>query len=167
MEDVEMEEVHGLSDAQQSTHTDPIPNDICIINDTTKRTQVDDLLATPEQGILPQPPQRRQRQKRTFDMTAVRRSACLAKKPALPPLAKTQRNLYRKLGLPADEVAPIEQVLRQYINTIDGPLPDFIIAALTTFLDLDNEVAEAVTTALVQQAGEGLDDLQHEQDDTN
>jgi len=52
-------------------------------------------------------PQRPQRPRSTFDMTSVRRSARLAKKPALPAVQRAQRNLIRKLGLPADELRPI------------------------------------------------------------
>ncbi|CAO1947286.1 unnamed protein product [Urochloa humidicola] len=84
--------------------------------------QVADLFTTPEPPVLPEPPQRRQRTRRTFDMSAV---------------------------------------LQQYIDGINGPLPESIIAALTTFLDLDDTEADAMTEALIEQAGEGLEDLQH------
>ncbi|CAL4998682.1 unnamed protein product [Urochloa decumbens] len=122
--------------------------------------QVADLFTTPEPPILPQLPQRRQRARRTFDMTAVRRSARLARKPALPTLEKAQRNLYRKLGVSTEEFATIEQVLQQYVNAIGGPLPESVIAALTAFLDLDDNDAELTTEALIEHAGEGLEDLQ-------
>ncbi|CAO2147151.1 unnamed protein product [Urochloa humidicola] len=84
--------------------------------------QVADLFTTPEPPVLPEPPQRRQRTRRTFDMSAV---------------------------------------LQQYIDGINRPLPESIIAALTTFLDLDDTEADAMTEALIEQAGEGLEDLQH------
>ncbi|CAO2144644.1 unnamed protein product [Urochloa humidicola] len=162
MEDVEVQEEHNIDTAMHlvtdSTYLDNGNNN------HPREPRVDDLFASPARAILQQAPSRRPRQRRTFDMTAVRHSARLAKKPALPSLTKAQNNLYRKLGLPADEIAPIEQVLQQYIDTIDGPLPEYIIAALTAFLDLDDETAEAMTEALLQQAGEGVEDLQHEQD---
>ncbi|CAO1940014.1 unnamed protein product [Urochloa humidicola] len=123
--------------------------------------QVADLFTTPEPPVLPEPPQRHQRTWRTFDMSAVRRSARLAQKPQIPAVAKAQRNLYRKLGVSTEEFATIEQVLQQYIDGINGPLPESIIAALTTFLDLDDTEADAMTEALIEQAGEGLEDLQH------
>ncbi|CAN6248136.1 unnamed protein product [Urochloa humidicola] len=161
MEDVEVPEEHSIDIVTQ------LANDNVHLangnNNNPDQPRVDDLFASPAKAILQQPPPRRPRQRRTFDMTAVRRSARLAKKPVLPSLTKAQNNLYRKLGLAADEIAPIEQVLQQYIDTIDGPLPEYIIAALTTFLDLDNETAEEMTEALLQQEGEGIEDLQHEQ----
>jgi hypothetical protein len=54
------------------------------------------------------------RQRRVFDMTNVHRSACLAKRPAIPAVERAQRNLCRKLGIQAAEQDPI--VLRDFIN---------------------------------------------------
>ncbi|CAN6229459.1 unnamed protein product [Urochloa humidicola] len=86
-----------------------------------QQPQVADLFTVPEPPLLSQPPLRRQRARRTFDMTAV---------------------------------------LQQYVDGIGGPLPDSLIAALTAFLDLDDEETERMTEALIEQAGEGLQDLQ-------
>jgi hypothetical protein len=47
-------------------------------------------------------------------MTNVHRSACLAKRPAIPAVERAQRNLCRKLGIQAAEQDPI--VLRDFIN---------------------------------------------------
>ncbi|CAL4907781.1 unnamed protein product [Urochloa decumbens] len=55
-------------------------------------------------------------------------------------------------------------VLRDYINSIQGPAPDFTIAALTTLLDLDDDDAAQLTDALLQHAGDEVADLQAEQD---
>ncbi|CAN6355876.1 unnamed protein product [Urochloa humidicola] len=89
--------------------------------DAGGQPQVADLFTTPEPLILPQLPQRRQRARRTFDMTAV---------------------------------------LQQYINAIGGPLPESIMTVLTTFLDLDDTDADLMTEALIEQAGEGLEDME-------
>ncbi|CAO2192151.1 unnamed protein product [Urochloa humidicola] len=127
---------------------------------TVQQPQIADLFTVPEPPLLSQPPQQRQRARRTFDMTAVRRSARLARKPQIPSVEKAQRNLYRKLGVSTKEFATIEQVLQQYVDDIEGPLPESIITALTSFLDLEDAEAELMTEALVEQAGEGLEDLQ-------
>ncbi|CAN6342775.1 unnamed protein product [Urochloa humidicola] len=126
---------------------------------------VDDLFITPAPPLVQNKPPRAPRKKRTFDMTAVRRSARLANKPAVPSLQRAQRNLLRKLGLEGDETTPIEEVIRDYVKSIQGPLPDYIIAALATLLDLDDDDAEQMTAALLQHIGDGIDDLQAEQDD--
>ncbi|CAN6171624.1 unnamed protein product [Urochloa humidicola] len=88
-----------------------------------KQPQIADLFTAPDAPVLQQQPQRRQRAKRTFDMT---------------------------------------KVLQQYVNAVGGPLPEYVIAALTAFLDLEDDVATEMTEALIQQAGDGVDDLQYE-----
>ncbi|CAO2196350.1 unnamed protein product [Urochloa humidicola] len=87
-----------------------------------QQPQVEGLFTEPEPPVLSHPPQRRQRNRRTFDMTAV---------------------------------------LQQYVDGVEGPLPEHVIAALTAFLDLDDTEADLMTEALIEQAGEGLEDLQH------
>ncbi|CAO1940829.1 unnamed protein product [Urochloa humidicola] len=126
-----------------------------------QQPQVEGLFTEPEPPVLSHPPQRRQQNRRTFDMTAVRRSARLARKPQIPSLQKAQRNLCHKLGVSAEEFDTIEQVLQQYVDGVEGPLPEHVIAALTAFLDLDDTEADLMTEALIEQAGEGLEDLQH------
>ncbi|CAN6280356.1 unnamed protein product [Urochloa humidicola] len=59
---------------------------------------------------------------------------------------------------------PIEEVLKDYISSIKGPLPDYIIAAMTTLLDLDDEEKDKMTEALLRHAGDGVNELQAEQD---
>ncbi|CAN6329718.1 unnamed protein product [Urochloa humidicola] len=125
---------------------------------------VDDFFTTPPTPVLQHRPVRAPRRRRTFDMAAVRRSARLAKRPAMSSMQHAQRNLLRKLGLQESELQPIEKVLQDYIKSIKGPMPDYIIAALSTFLDLDDVDADQVTEALLQHAGDGVGELQAEQD---
>jgi hypothetical protein len=53
-------------------------------------------------------------------MSVVRRSACLAKKPAIPTVEHAQRNLCRNLGLQVDDTDPIESVLQDYLAMFRG-----------------------------------------------
>ncbi|CAO2200801.1 unnamed protein product [Urochloa humidicola] len=125
---------------------------------------VDDLFSSPAPAALLQLPVRRPRQRRVFDMSAVRRSARLAKKPAMPAIERAQRNLWRKLGVGDDEFAPIEQVLQEFISMFQGALPAPIIAALTALFELEDDDAEHMNEALLQMVGEAVDDLQNELD---
>ncbi|CAN6249830.1 unnamed protein product [Urochloa humidicola] len=120
---------------------------------------IDTLFSTPPPPIVDQPPARRPRQRRIFDMTAVRRSARLAKKPTIPTVEKAQRNLCRKLRLTDDELVPLETVLAEFIGMFTGPLPEHIIAALTTIFGLEDEGADMLNAALLEHAGEGVEDL--------
>ncbi|CAO2179602.1 unnamed protein product [Urochloa humidicola] len=135
-----------------------------IIDDGDAPPAVDDLFTEPASPLLHYPPIRAPRRRRVFDMSAVRRSARLAAKPAMPSLQRAQNNLMRKLGLQVDERTPIEEVLREYVKSITGPLPDYIIAALATLLDLDDDGKDMMTEALLQHAGEGVAELQEEQE---
>ncbi|CAN6303337.1 unnamed protein product [Urochloa humidicola] len=72
-----------------------------------------------------------------------------------PPLVQCQ---------PVDEITPIEEVLREYVKSIKGPLPDYIIAALATLLDLDDEGKDQMTEALLRYAGEDVAEIQQEQE---
>ncbi|CAO2039038.1 unnamed protein product [Urochloa humidicola] len=119
----------------------------------------DALFCTPEPAIINQLPTRCPRQCRTFNMTAVRHSPRLAKKRNMPVAEQAQRNLWRKFGIQDDELAPVEEVLRDFIGMFTGPLPEHVIAAMTTPFDLDDEGADALNDALIKHAGEGLDDM--------
>jgi hypothetical protein len=44
-----------------------------------------------------------------------------AKKPAISAVEYAQMNLCRKLGLYADELTPIEEVMREFIAAFHGP----------------------------------------------
>ncbi|CAN6353293.1 unnamed protein product [Urochloa humidicola] len=131
---------------------------------STQGPTVDDLFSSPAPAALLQLPVRRPRQRRVFDMSAVRRSARLAKKPAMPAIERAQRNLWRKLGVGDDEFAPIEQVLQEFISMFQGALPAPIIAALTALFELEDDDAEHMNEALLQMVGEAVDDLQNELD---
>ncbi|CAN6282295.1 unnamed protein product [Urochloa humidicola] len=122
----------------------------------------DDLFVRPPPAILPTNPPRVQRQRRTFDMSAVRRSARLAKKPTQPAAQRAQRNLCRKLGISDDEFRPIEELLQEFIGMFTGPLPEHIMAAMTAVFDLDDDDAEEVNNALLHHANDAIDELQAE-----
>ncbi|XP_072148759.1 uncharacterized protein [Setaria viridis] len=122
--------------------------------------QIDNLFATPPPPAIKQAPPQHARKGRTFDMTKVRRSARLAKKPALPAVERAQRNLCKKLGVGTNETMSIEQVLQDFINMFQGPLPDYIISAMTVLFDLDDEAADQTNEALLQMAGANVGELQ-------
>ena len=56
----------------------------------------------------------------------------------------------------------MEQVLHDYIATFSGPVPEHIIAALTTLFGLHSDFTTQLDEALLELAGDGLDDLQEE-----
>jgi len=117
----------------------------------------------PPPAIRPGPEVLRQvqvRRRRTYDMSKVRRSARLAAKPAMPALKKAQINLCHQLGLIADERAPIEKALIDYINMYKGPLPQDVVAALSTFFGIHDEFAFQLDEAMMGLAGVGMDDVQ-------
>jgi hypothetical protein len=93
-------------------------------------------------------------------MKDVRRSARLAGKPSFPAIQKAQRNLYRKLGMGNDENKTIDEVLREFIAMYQGPLPPNILAAMTAIFDLEDDDAAALDDALLEHAGEAIQDLQ-------
>ena len=119
--------------------------------------------STPPAPVLPAGPdlprQVQSRRRRVYDMSKVRRSARLAMKPVMPAEKKAQINLCRRLGLAEEEQATMEEVLRDYIAMFSGPVPEHIIAALSTFFDLHSELAAELDGALLELAGDGLDDL--------
>ena len=92
-------------------------------------------------------------------MTKVRRSAGLGKKPAIPVVERAQRNLCRKLGYSADELTPIEEVLREFIATFLGPLPDYVTDVMSLIFNLDDDNFNLLDDALLQHAGTAVADL--------
>ncbi|CAO2199552.1 unnamed protein product [Urochloa humidicola] len=111
---------------------------------------------------LSTPVARPPRQRRVYDMSNVRRSARLAKKPALQAGAKAQINLCRKLRLPGVDLNPIEQVIADFIAMYNGPLPEYVLAGLSTMFGLDDAVIDDMDDALLQLVGQEVDDLQAE-----
>jgi hypothetical protein len=91
-------------------------------------------------------------------MTKVRRSARLAKKPAVPAMERAQR----KLGVSEAEMHPVEDILQDFIRSHQAPLPEHIIAEMTVLFDLDDEGVEMVNDALLQHVGQYLDDVCNE-----
>jgi hypothetical protein len=92
-------------------------------------------------------------------MTNIRRSARLAKHPAISVIERAQRSLCRKLGIPAEAEDLIENVLRDIITTFQGPLQDHIIAALSVLFELDDDGVDTLDNALLQHAGAAVADL--------
>ncbi|CAN6244168.1 unnamed protein product [Urochloa humidicola] len=128
---------------------------------TAPEPAIEDFFVAPEPPALQPPPQRRQRKRRTFDMSAVCRSARLSAKPTMPAVQRAQRNLWRKLGLDKEEYGSIEELLQDYINMYEGgPLPEHIVAAMTAAFDLDDIDSDPVHEALLEHAGNAVDDLQ-------
>ncbi|CAN6361815.1 unnamed protein product [Urochloa humidicola] len=137
------------------------------------RTGIANLFTTPTPAILhhqqpPAPPRQasdpspapRRRNRRTFDMSKVRRSARLANAPQMSAMRRAQRNLCRKLGLLADDLAPVERALQEYLASFTGPLPEEIIAALTTIFNLDDGETEDMDVALAELVGDGIGELE-------
>lgn len=121
---------------------------------------IDALFCTPDMVELgPTPATRRQRQRRAFDMSNLRRSTRLANKPTMPAVEKAQRNLCRKLGVIQLEPTPLEEVVQSLLAMFTGPLPDQIIGAMTTIFDLDDAAADDITDALINHAGDSIDEL--------
>jgi hypothetical protein len=104
--------------------------------------------------------QRRKRQRRTFDMSSVRRSARLATKRPMPQMQRAQRNLCRKLRLLQDDLQPVEIALQEFVAMFNGPLPYQVIATLAEMFNLDDGLAMEINEALIDMAGDGVTDLQ-------
>lgn len=92
-------------------------------------------------------------------MTAVRRSVRLAKKPSFPAVEHAQRNLWCKLGISTDEMAPIEEVLQDFIGMFRGPLPEHIVVAMMAIFNLNDDDVDALDEALLQHAGTSVTEL--------
>jgi hypothetical protein len=73
-----------------------------IDNNEQHSNDVDALFSNLDTPLLQQPGPRRPCHRRVFDMLNVLRSARLAKRPAISAMERAQRNLCRKLGIPAE-----------------------------------------------------------------
>jgi hypothetical protein len=104
--------------------------------------------------------QHRRRQRQVFDMSSVRRSACLAKNRPMTQMQHAQQNLCRKLGLLQDDLQPVEIALLEFVAMFNGPLSDHVIAALSEMFNLEKGSAMEIDEALINLAGEGVVDLQ-------
>jgi hypothetical protein len=141
------------------TQPSPPQQHIDTRNNEEPSSGVDALFSNLDTPLLQQPAPRRPRHKRIFDMTNVRRSAQLAKRPAIPVIERAQRNLCRKLGIPVEAEDPIENVLRDFVATFQVPLLDHIIALLAALFELDDNGADTLDNALLQHAGMVVADL--------
>lgn len=124
------------------------------------QTGIESLFCTPRPPLLQQLAPCHPRQRCSFDMMTVRRSARLAKKLSIPAAERAQRNLWLKLGISNDEMAPIEEVLRDFISMFCGLLPEHIVVAMIAIFDLDDEGADMLDEALIRHAGAAVADLQ-------
>jgi hypothetical protein len=128
-------------------------------NNEELSSSVDALFSNIDMPLLQQPTPRHPRHRRVFDMTNVRRSARLTKRPAIPVIERAQRNLCHKLSILAEAEDPIKNVLRDFIATFQGPLLDHIITALSTLFELDDDGTDTLDNALLQHAGMAVADL--------
>ena len=144
---------------ERSTPTD---DQTPTLQEQQQEPAIDDLFTALEPPLVLLPPQWCPQQRRTFDMSAVRRSARLAKRSLLPAVQRAQRNLWRKLGISNDEMKPIEEILQDFIRTFSGPLPEHILAAMTALFNLDDDDDDLVHDALIQYVGEAAPDIQQE-----
>ena len=151
---------HG-NDGADPLFSTPAPADVTQADDVHDNDVVDSLFSTPAPAVLRVLPGKPARQRRTFNMTKVRRSARLAKKPAMPAVERAQRNLWRKLGVSDDEFRPIEEILQEFIAMFSGPLPGNIVDAMTALFGLDDD-DDILSNALIEHAGEAADDLQQD-----
>lgn len=103
---------------------------------------------------------RRVKLRKRYNTGAKRRSARIAKQPALPTMERCQRVLFKRMGwLPgSDNAASMEEVLAQYVTMFEGPLPQHTIVALTAVFGIDIEDDDNPTDSLVEMVGEGVDE---------
>lgn len=130
-------------------------------DDTDTLGGVGALFCSPPAPLLQQPAVRRARPRRTVDMSNVRRSARLAGKPSIPAMQMAQRNLCRKLDIDIgnDELTSVEDTLRDFVAMFQGPLPEQVVAAMTTIFGLDDDGAALLDDTLLQHAGEAFSEL--------
>ena len=75
---------------------------------------------------------------------------------------KAHIKLCRKLHLPGIDVGAIEKVIVEYIAMYDGPLPEQVVAALSTMFGLDDDYMDSIGDALLELVGQEVVDLQAE-----
>ncbi|CAO2206199.1 unnamed protein product [Urochloa humidicola] len=119
-----------------------------------------ELFTTPEQAILPQPPlppgkRGRRLKKSPVQLSGLRRSkrrACSRIKH-LPAEQRAAHVLCRRLGYIKDDLTPAELAIQEFVATFKGPMPQFIVAGLTSMLRLDDEDICNATEALIRLGG--------------
>jgi hypothetical protein len=73
--------------------------------------------------------------------------------------------LCRRLGyIKNDDLSLAEHAIQEFVASFKGPMPQFIVAALTALFRLDEDDLRAATTALIEiggpEAADGLPELQ-------
>jgi hypothetical protein len=98
---------------------------------------------------------------RSFNVSAVRRSARIAATKPMPAMIRTQQNLCRKLGLlKTDDRSAFDVALQKFSTLFKGPLPKEVTAALESLFNLDTVDAELVDEALMEAARDGIVEIQ-------
>ncbi|CAN6241233.1 unnamed protein product [Urochloa humidicola] len=167
-----MNNVRPLTAASEELHLEGITNpsgtellDCLFVNPASPLLHHDDAQhggINAQTPPVPTPPAKRQRRRRVFDMSTVRRSVRLSTARPMTAMQRAQRNLCRKLGLLNDEMLPIEIALQEFLAMFQGPLPHYIIAALTAAFNLEDDGVEELNEALAAVAGDAIEDLQDE-----
>nr|TKW17205.1 hypothetical protein SEVIR_5G351000v2 [Setaria viridis] len=110
--------------------------------------------------LAPQPsvaPGKRGRRlkKPPVEVAALRRSkrqAC-SKIKHLSAEEKANHVLCRRLGYIKNDTTPAEEAIREFIATFQGPMPDYIIKALSALFHLDDDNIDNATNALIKLGG--------------
>ncbi|CAN6362721.1 unnamed protein product [Urochloa humidicola] len=133
-------------------------------------TSVAELFTTPEQGLLLQPlsaPRKKGRRLKKPVATVAslhrsKRQACSRLKH-MPAEQRANYVLCRRLGYIKDDLSPVEQAIREFIASFRGPMPEYIVAALTAMFNLDDDDLCSATEALIRLGGpevvDGLPEL--------
>ncbi|CAL5042802.1 unnamed protein product [Urochloa decumbens] len=136
-------------------------------NTWANQSGVAELFSTPDQGLLPQPPaapgkRGRRLKKPPVEIGSLRRSkrqACSRLKH-LPAAERANHVLCRRLGYIKDDITPAEQAIQEFISTFKGPMPQYIVAALTAVFHLDDDDISRASAALIKLGGpEAADDV--------
>ncbi|KAG2618292.1 hypothetical protein PVAP13_3NG080003 [Panicum virgatum] len=80
-------------------------------------------------------------------------------------LCQVQVRCRKTYDMSKDKRAPIEQVLVDYVNMYSGPLPQDIVAALSTFFCIHDEFAIQLDEVMLELAG--IDDVQEVLNETD
>ncbi|CAN6352133.1 unnamed protein product [Urochloa humidicola] len=135
-------------------------------------TGIAELFTTPTQSILPQPgsasiKRGRRLKKQPVAIEGLRRSkrqACSRLKH-LSAAERANHVLCRRLGYIKDDLTPTEQAVQEFVASFKGPMPQFIVAALTAVFHLDDDdVCRATSTLLKIGGPEAFEGLQETPD---
>ncbi|CAO2209962.1 unnamed protein product [Urochloa humidicola] len=160
----------------RGTTTPPTPPQARPPSPTTPATEtctgIAELFTTPTQSILPQPgsasiKRGRRLKKQPVAIEGLRRSkrqACSRLKH-LSAAERANHVLCRRLGYIKDDLTPTEQAVQEFVASFKGPMPQFIVAALTAVFHLDDDdVCRATSTLLKIGGPEAFEGLQETPD---